>query len=67
MLPLPPTWTFEEGLSLEAGIPELWDALVLVINGTYTDTICSSLPYHGLGETVSVVGHCTGPITLRSG
>ena len=46
------------GLSSEARIPKLWDTSVPVINGTYTDTVCS-LPHHGPGETVSVAGHCT--------
>ena len=40
------------GLPSEAGIPELWDTSILVISGTYTDAVCSPLPYHGPGETV---------------
>ena len=61
MFPLPSTWTLEAGLSLEAGIPELWDTSISVISGTYTDTVFSSLPHHGPGETVSVVWRCIGP------
>ena len=49
------------GLSSKAGIIELWDTSILVINGTYTDTVCSSLPHHRLGETVLVAGRCIGP------
>ena len=44
MLALPLAWALEAGLSSEAGIQELWDNLVLVISGAYTDTVCSSLP-----------------------
>ena len=44
MLPLPSAWTPEAGLSSEAGIPELWDTSVPIINGTYIDAVCSSLP-----------------------
>ena len=47
-------------MSSEAGIPKLWDTSVPAISGTYTNIICSSLPHHGLGETVSVAGRCTG-------
>ena len=61
MLPLPSPWTLEAGLSLEVGILELWDTSVPVISGTYTDIVCSSIPYHGLGEMVSVAGRCTRP------
>ena len=38
----------------EARIQESWDTLVSVISGTHSDTVCSFLPYHGLGEQISV-------------
>ena len=56
MFPLPSSWTPEAGLSLEAGIPDLWDTLVPIISGMYIDAFCSSLPYHGPGETILVEG-----------
>ena len=65
MFPLPLAWTLEAGLSSEAGIPELWDTSVPVISRTYTDAVCSSLPYHGLGETVLVAGRYKGPYHFR--
>ena len=61
MLPLPSTWKPQEGLSSKEGILELWDTLVPVISGTYTNAVCSVLPHHGPGETVSIVGCCTEP------
>ena len=61
MLPLPLAWTLEAGLFSEAGILELWDTSIPVINGKYIDTVCSFLPHHGLGEMVSVAGRCTRP------
>ena len=54
MFSLLPAWTLETGLSLEIGIPELWETPVPVISGTFTDSVCSSLPHHGPGEPVSV-------------
>ena len=60
MFPLPPAQTHETRLPSEAGIPELWDTLVPVINGTCIDLVCSSLPHHGSGEPASVPGRCTG-------
>ena len=54
MFPLPPAWTHETGLPLEAGILELWDTPVPIISGT-TQT-WFSLPHHGPGEPVSVLG-----------
>ena len=44
MFPLPPAWTYDTVLPLEAGIPELWDTTIPVINGTFTDSVYSSLP-----------------------
>ena len=61
MLPFPSAYTLEVGFSLEAEISELWDTSVPVISGTCIDVVCSSLPQHRLGETISVVGHCIGP------
>ena len=43
-------------LPKEAGILGLWDTSVPIISGTCTDTVCLSLPQHGLGELVSVPG-----------
>ena len=60
MFPLPLAWTLEAGLSLEAGIPRLWDTSMLVIGGTYIDAICSLLTHHGPRETISIAGCCTG-------
>ena len=37
------------------------DTLVPVISGTFTDSVCSYLPHHGLGESVLVLGCCTCP------
>ena len=54
-------WTRETRLSLEARILELWDTPVPVINGTFTDSVCSFLPHNGPGELVLVLGRCTGP------
>ena len=44
MFPVPPAWTHETGLPLEAGILELWDTIVPIISRTCTDAVCSSLP-----------------------
>ena len=53
MFLLPPTWTHEIGLPSKAGILELWDTHC-------QSSVCSSLPYYGPGEPISVLGHCTG-------
>ena len=58
MLPLLSTWAHETGLSTEAGISKLWDITVPIISGTYVDVVCSSLPQHGPGESMSVLGYC---------
>ena len=55
---MPPAWTLETGLPSKIGIPELWDTTVPIISGACTYTI-SSLPYHGLGKTISAPGCCT--------
>ena len=44
MLLLPSAWTYEAGLLSEAGIPELWDTIALVVSGTCVDAVYSSLP-----------------------
>ena len=37
------------------------------LSGTFVDLVCSFLPHHGPGESVSVSGCCTGPyyVTIR--
>ena len=55
---VPPAWTLETGFPLKVGIPELWDTVVPVISGACTNPVCSSLPRHGPGKTVSVPGCC---------
>ena len=60
MLLLVSAWTFEVGLPSEAGIPELWDNTVPVINGTGAGTICYFSPQRGPEGTVSVSRYCTG-------
>ena len=50
MFLLPPAWTHETRLPSEVGILELWDTPVPVINGTFIDSVYSSLPHHGLGH-----------------
>ena len=49
------------GISLRGKDPRVMGHSVLVINGMFTDSVCSSQPHHGLGEPVSVLGHCIGP------
>ena len=59
VFPMPLAGTLETGFPSEAGIPELWDTIVLVINGSCTDIACSSLPRHGPRKTISVLRCCT--------
>ena len=54
-----PGWAHETRLSTKAGISELWDITVPIINATCADAVCSSLPQHGLREPMSVSGCCT--------
>ena len=61
MFPVPPAWALETGFPSEAGIPELWDTIVLIIRGICTDAVCSSLPRYGPRKTISVSGRCTSP------
>ena len=44
MFLLPPAWTHETRFPSEERILELWDTPVPIINGTFIDSICSSLP-----------------------
>ena len=60
MFPLSSAWTFEAGLFSKTGITELWDTSVPIISGTYIDAVYSSLPHHGLRETILVTGRCQG-------
>ena len=60
MLSLPSAWAHETGLSIEAGIPKLWDNAALIISGTRMDTICSFSPQCGPEGPISVSGCCTG-------
>ena len=52
--------SYETVLPSKAGILELRDTTVLVLNGTCTDTVCSSFPQHGPREPVSVSGCSLG-------
>ena len=60
MLSLPATWTHEEGLPPETGIPGFWDNTVLVSGRTGEDTVHSSIARYRLEEPVSVSGSYTG-------
>ena len=59
MFLLPSSWAYETGLLVEAWISEFLADVVPVINGTGTDTACSSSPQYGSEEPVSVPGCCT--------
>ena len=54
MLLLPLAWTYEAGLPTEAWIPGFWASSVLVISGTGSNTIYSSIPQYGSEVSVSV-------------
>ena len=58
MFPLPSARTCEAGLPLEARVPDFWDSVIPVSSGTCTDVVCSSLPQHGPGKPVLVLGYC---------
>ena len=60
MLSLPATWTYEEGLPLETGIPGFRDNVVPVSGRTREDTVYSSTDRYRPEEPVSVSGSCTG-------
>ena len=60
MLPLSATWTHEEGLPLETGIPGFWDSIVSVSSKTREDTVRSSTARYRPEEPVSVSGSYTG-------
>ena len=53
---LPAAWTREEGFPTEARIPGFWDAIVPIISGIDTDTVCS---HHRPRKQVSSSGCCT--------
>ena len=57
-VPVPPAWTFETGLPLKERVLELRDTTVPIISGACTNTVCSSLPHHGQGKTISALGCC---------
>ena len=44
MFLLQPAYTYEARFPSKARIQKLWDTLVPVINGKFTDSVCSSLP-----------------------
>ena len=52
MFPLPSARTCETRLPTEVGIPGIWDTVVLVINGTGTNTLCST-PMRVRGTSLS--------------
>ena len=60
MLPLPATWTYEEGLPLKTGIPRFWDSTIPVSGRTGEDTVYSSTARYRQEEPVSVSESCTG-------
>ena len=67
MLSLPTTWTHDEGLPSETGIPGFRDSIVLVSGRTREDTIYSSTDRYRLEEPVSVSGSCTGTSNTQAG
>ena len=60
MLPLLATWTHEEGLPSETGIPGFWDITVPVSSRTGEDTVCSSTARYRPERPVSVSRSYTG-------
>ena len=68
MLPLSTAWTCETEFPLEAGIPELWDTIVLGTSGPSTDTVCSFLPQDGPEGSFLGIGYCVSAflVTDRS-
>ena len=53
MLPLSLVWTHHTEFPIEAGISELWDAIVPVVSEAHFNTVCSFLPQHEPEEPVS--------------
>ena len=60
MLKLSASWTHEEGLPPETGIPGFWDSTVPVSNRTGEDIGRSSTAWYSPEEPVSVSGSYTG-------
>ena len=60
MLSLLTTWTHEEGLPLETGIPGFWDSTVPISSRTGEDTVRSSTTRYRPEEPVSVSRSYTG-------
>ena len=52
VLPLSATWTHEEGLPPESGIPGFWDSIVPVSSRTGEDTVRSSTAWYTLERPV---------------
>ena len=55
------------GFSTEAGISELWDITVPIINGTCAEAVCFSFPQHGPGKPMSIPGCCTSTYYCADG
>ena len=60
MLPFLATWTYEEGLPLETGIPGFRDSIVPVSGRTEEDTVHSFTAQYRPEEPVLVSGSCMG-------
>ena len=56
MFPLPLAETHEVELSVSTRVSGSGDVTILIISGTWADSVCSSLPQHGPREQVSVSG-----------
>ena len=56
MLLLPTAWACETGLPPETGIPGHWDSAVPVSCRAGESIVCSSTPWYGSEEPVSVSG-----------
>ena len=67
MLLLPSTWAHEKGLSIKAGILELWDNAVSVISGTCVDTVCSFSPSACQGDQYQSQGTAQAPSATQTG
>ena len=62
MFPFPLAWTLKVGLSSKAGIPELWDTSVPVINGMYNrHSLFPLTPPWARRDSISRSGHYIGP------
>ena len=67
MLLLPSAWAHEKELSIKARIPELWDSVVPVINGTGADTVCSFSPSAGQRVLYQSQGAAQAPSATHIG